>query len=401
MAKLFFNNEVRNVIVGFMIDDKSRTPKELEESALEFADPHDVPSSFTFLDYCDGLAREGIIDGDTGLPGCFDSKRPLVDRHKFQSNPLTSMVYRNVARAAVKFAVEHGRSMFELLGKGGAVNGSSSSVRTRSIALSELLAAPSTCAEIARRNGLPRNSLACNLEQMAQAGVVVNPGERLYHSVFRLVKSPEPFFAEKYRTWQRTHEKSHIIADLLAASADRFRPGGKHEVFTVADLQEISSECTTTPLKQWVRKLVGAGYAVPVKTAYKSVSRELSPFGRELALAVADICSAMENNDSASELGVKMHSVFCDRGRTREYCCEALRIYSGVSIYHRQGTGDEIRKRLVQIADENVTFTAHEAFEAIGSKKSTINGILDGMVREKTLGKTLVGKKNHYYLTTA
>jgi hypothetical protein len=163
-------------------------------------------------------------------------------------------------------------------------------------------------------------------------------------------------------------------------------------------MQKVIGEGTSTPVKQWARRLVEGGYAVPVKKAHKRVKRKLTALGKELARAIRDIHLAYGDREYAAGLADSMETYFRTQGTRDHYCAEGFRIYAANSNYFHRGTGGEMRGKIMGLAEDRVTFTSRDAFKVAGGKRSTMDCVLSEMVGERVLGKRLVGRQNHYFL---
>jgi len=398
MVNLFFNNEVRNILVGFILDNSEQAASSIIREATELSPSEHTPVYATFLGYCKDLARRGVAAERQVFSEGFLHLHPVIKEYYF-SIASGKPAFRPVARLALKFAVESGRSMFDLLGKEGARKGHAHTTDLRLRALDTLLDSPLTCCGLARQIDAPRNTVGTNLEQMARHGLVDKPDEKPRKNRYRLVKSPRAYLEGLGRTKYFMHpNKGKVLRRLIAISKNGFSPGGKYSEFDIPGLHSVVKTGGMGAIKGWAKRLVDEGYAVLECGAFKKQERKLTELGMQLAGVLRVAALAMEDDECAAELAAEMDSFFNPDAR-KHYCTEGFRIYySSASIHTKQGIADALKEGVLEIAQNAGTFTANDAVARLGCRKGTLTESLKRLVDEGILDKRLVGRSNHYSL---
>lgn len=189
------NNEVRNIILGFLVEEQPKTADQMHEELSDLLKNSEVwiPAPGTIHGYLYKFQKEGIVDSDQDI-SMLDPKR-LSE----QSFYITDKNYSAVAQFLLRWAVKDRRSIFSIFGHSkNEESATNSSIENRVTLLHLLSWGEKTLMEICNETSLNESVAFNNLRVLEGVGLIKGPEHNTFEgNSYEITKDLREYFESR------------------------------------------------------------------------------------------------------------------------------------------------------------------------------------------------------------
>jgi len=364
------NNEVKNAIIGFALDEVPRTINGLRLRIINLLANSDtpVPSKSTIRDYVDSLVKEGIVTKG------FDREEVWNHQRTCQSFSIHDQRYTHASRFLLRLAQEENTSLFTIFGhRKGVSSTTSSSLENRTAILESLYESPMGITELCKELKLDPSVVNTNLQALGKIGYVQGKGHSgIEPDHYKILEDLKGYFISRLPTHAAGIGDGDTLKTFLKGTDRelyRLYSGGKlrkSTSFTSRDIYGMVPNTSRLALRNLFGRMEEQGY---LERKARSNGREHSLSGKGAAFweSIIPLKEFFERNES-SNIGYSgsVYSPKMSLEDASDLVSKTVKLYLSVSPYLKQ---------------ENIHSKAEKVMYLLinskGLSRKQLNGLLD------------------------
>jgi DNA-binding HxlR family transcriptional regulator len=384
------NTEAKSVLLGFLVNEDPKSVTAMREDLEKLVYNNGnvwIPSESVLTDYCYKLVELGVLDAfkTKGAKSTRYGKRHV----KLDTFALTetNAYHPDLAKFALRTAVDSKRSMWELFGTTGGKGVRSPFVRF--LILHELVNSPSTRSKLSQKIDVEFNTLASNLEYLSSLGFIKKSripfGSKPKYEV---VKELGEYFEDKI--------KKNAVKGLLGLYRQgKFRVGRE---FACEDL--YSKEWGDRSVRGIVNEMLSQGYIRKIQSFCYDEPERLTVEGTRFGLDfVTPFMKVVKTESSEPLFETRVFFETSDLTQKSLYISAGLNLYYKTSHFSKRMSPYQRKEQIL------TTLKAHNelTFKELRTKTGITNlsRYLSGMVIKGSIKRRSEGKMTYYSLNEA
>ncbi len=333
------NTELKTLFLGFCLDDLPQNESELHKQLSELVTKNWIPEAQHFDSYLHTLVPTGMVIEE---PVRFYNSG--IENLVWRINEAGKKYGRPIAAFTLKYAVEHGMSMQQILGKTGTA-GETRSPYNRIKIITELMKGNLRAVDLQEAINLDKTGVTRHLRNLAQIGLVEYDSaniETQRYALYKWTKGKKS--SDVRRVGAHIHEATIHVAAYLAKVGQ-------------ADRNQIAAEFNrnASDISYILSWLVRQGFASPVKWVGGKILSDarLTIAGWEFKFGYLDMVrNALSGGPELSYMQDVWEDFMENKEKLIEYANKGMKLYESASPFLRRKSADERKADIIKFIEQ-------------------------------------------------